>query len=80
MSLGGFHTQSPSVTGLDGRDICSIQEGQKNNRAIVPLASNAKAPKQSFASGDSGYLVKWKNCQREESPVREPEPAMAMAQ
>ncbi|EPY80846.1 hypothetical protein CB1_000794010 [Camelus ferus] len=37
-------------------------------------------PKQFFASGDSGYLVKWKNCEAEDSPVREPEPAVAMEQ
>lgn len=43
MSLGVLQTQPPLVKGLDGGDICPIQEGQKNNRAIVPLALNAKA-------------------------------------
>ena len=76
MSLLGLHIQPPLVIRLEGGDICPIQEGQKNNRSIVPLASSAKA---FFLSGNSGYLVKWKKCQHEESPVREPEPSRAMA-
>lgn len=43
MSLLGLHIQPPLMTRLDAGDICPIQEGQKNNRSIVPLASNAKA-------------------------------------
>lgn len=50
---------------------------KKAIRTIDPLSPLTQMPKQFFISGDSGYLVKWKDCQREERPVSEPEPAMA---
>lgn len=49
-------------------------------RTIDPLSPLPRMPQQFFVSGNSDYLVKWKNCQREESPVRELEPGVAMAQ
>lgn len=70
VSLRGFHTQPPLVTGVDGGDISPIKESQKK-RFIVPINLNTKAILPEY----SGYLVKWKNCRHKESPVRELEPS-----
>ena len=56
VSLGGLQAQPPVVTGLDGGDICSTEEGQKNNRAIVP---SPQMPKHQSSSSQVGILAAW---------------------